>query len=298
MNIFQILGEIDAISNSELTQENVQRLQDFLEKEVQIPFDPKLIVSPEFCKELHRKGIELLQRGYPGAGQLPSASLILMLLTRRFGCTFPFQVPEYLQPDDGVGPIFDIYRRFAELILDTDEYIEYADFGAFSFYDNSPISKSNLLWKFSNNANGRIGAIIITNQRILAIGPRLPIDHKRVTLKEFLIYDMDLPESASADFIHHDRIQDITLDRSWKSLSFIAKDMKYFEKRELMTPIPQRKVAYISQPKVWLPLHSAEDVKQADFRCHVMLWEVYKQKKDVLKERYRTLERSLSKFQD
>jgi hypothetical protein len=296
MNIFQILGEIDAFSRSELTQESVQGLQDFLEKEAQIPFDPELVISPEFCKELHRKGIELLQRGYPGAGEMSSANLIVLMLSRRFGCTFPFQVPEYLQPEDGTGPVFDIYRRFAELILDPEEHIEYVDLGAFSFYDISPISRGNLLWKLSSSSNGRIGAIVVTNQRFLAVGALLPHGNKQITLKQFLLYDMDSPQSASIDFIRHDRIQDITLDKRWKSISFVAKDMKYFEKRELMISIPQPKVAHYQPPKVWLPLHSAEDVKRSDFGCHIILWEVYKQKKDVLKDRYRTLETSLSKF--
>ena len=283
------MGQIDKLSESEPTEENARILQTFLENEALVLYDPKSIILPEYCKELYGKAVELLLRGYPGIGDWSTPSVIVRLLENRFGCKFPIPVPEYFQPDDGTAPVFDIYRRFSEAILNTGECIEYADFGTFFFNIISPKSKKDILWELSFTLNGREGAIIVTNQRLMVVGPRPMTDQQRFSFNQFFLYDIDTPQFASADFFNLSQIEEITPYSRWYDFSFVVRDIKYVETQDFSI--------HIAPAQFWGKLHEDTDIKQGDFKCFVRLKELDRQKKDVLKRRYRSLESILLKFQ-
>ncbi|MGY5854157.1 MAG: hypothetical protein RTU92_11360 [Candidatus Thorarchaeota archaeon] len=273
MNIFQVLGELDKLTESIPTEETVHRLQSFLETESAVPYDPKVIIPPEFCKELHEKGADLLLRGYPGFLDKPSPLLIFKMLSQRFGCVTPFS-----------NPIFEIYRRFAETILNLGESIEFSDFGDFMFHHIGPESKTDKLWGvLTASPDGRKGAIIVTNQRLMVIGPRYATAfEEKVRLSRLIVYDDKSPHLASADIFDLSQIEEIK-----SPARFLIKNLKYIESKSLS----------IGQDQIWMKLHEDAALKQGDFICTISLIEVKKQKKDVRKARYQALEDKLKQIQ-
>jgi hypothetical protein len=301
MNIFQVLGQLDKLTESEPNEERVRLLQSFLAQESNVPYDQNAIILPEYCKELHEKSIDLLLRGYPGLGMHSSPSLVVKMLWQRFGCSFPFSIPDFLQPDDGTAPIFDIFRRFSEAILQPGETIEHADYGTFSFSGIAPESRKDaFLEGFSGSENGRMGAIIVTNKRLLAAGPRLVNEEGFIKFSRLLLFDDDSSYLASVDSFNHCQIDEVKFHTGigLRSFRFVLRNVKFIETRTISHSTQTYLAPYgVLSTRYWTKLHGKTAIKEGDINCNLMLKEIRKQKKDVLMNRYRTLESKLLKFQ-
>ena len=298
MNIMQVLGQLDTLTQEKPNEERIHGLQSFLAREANIPYDKNALILPEYCKELHEKAVELLLRGYPGIGFASTPSLLIKLLWRRFGCKFPFQVPDFLQPDDGTAPIFDIYRRFCESILGPDEYIEHSDFGEFSFRIESQGSKMDeFLDGISGSRHGREGGIFVTNKRLIIVGPRLVNDQGHLTFERIILYDTVDTFFASADIFSLEELENVEFVKSRIAslLRFNIRSIKFLENRVISMSQSSFYPYGVPSTKYWSTIHEKVMVKEGDLHAAVFLKGIKKQKKEILLERYLKLENKLMK---
>jgi hypothetical protein len=288
VNIHQILGQLETLTQNYPDKLSANKFHDFLVKEANEKYDPKKIVLPEYCQELHEKAPEILFRGYPGFGEFSTTKLIVQLLWDRFHYNFPFTVPDFLKPDVRLAPEFTIYYKFLKMIMDSNEALRYADFGRFEYEYTGPRTINDALLEGMHKPiiNGRIGPIFITNRRVILMGPRLAKLNNQMNIERRIVYEPNEPYLTGVDWFYNHKIDRLSIDTGHLG--------NFFQISIKDVPVTETAIMYTTRfgSSIDMP-EFKQDFKMMNLKITIILQKIPKQKKEVLRERYQKFEQSV-----
>ncbi|MFW9835124.1 MAG: hypothetical protein ACFFEK_14085 [Candidatus Thorarchaeota archaeon] len=292
--MFQTIARLEGLMEREPSHETSLDIEKQLVKETK----SKDYATNEQCGQLIQKGVELIHLGYSGV-RTPTADLIAQIVDRRNKGKFEFPMPSQMMPNRHLGLVLVIYGGVAKKIMEPDEELLYGDYGSchFMFFTKHKSAKDEFLAGLASGGTGgtgRTGGIYVTNKRMFIVGPRFT-PQGTLTISQMILYEDDQSYLAGMDVFDFDNRGSVKLDfgRFLKGLHIGFNNIRYLESRALSIGSGGSALPWIPSVKTYTKVREKTTMHQGEMRASIYLTEIKKQKKDFLKTRYDSLEKSV-----
>jgi len=292
--MFQTISRIEGFLEREPSYETALEIEKHLVKETK----SKDYATNEQCGQLLQKGVELIHRGYSGL-QTPTVDLIAQIIDRRNKGKFEFPMPSQMMPSRHLGLVLVIYGGVAKKLMDPDEELLYGDYGrcSFLFFTKHKSAKDEFMAGLASGGTGgtgRVGGIYVTNKRLFIIGPRFT-PQGTLTVTQMILYEDDQPYLAGMDIFDFENKGAVKLDfgRFIKGFDIDFKDVRYLESRAFSIGSGGSALPWIPSVKTYTKIREKTTIHQGEMKVSIYLTEIKKQRKDWLKIRYQSLEKSV-----